>query len=62
MIGHPFNPPHLMPLVEIVGGVKTSEETIQRVMYPTQVWGNGRSGYTAELPGHVANRLQAALS
>ena len=30
VIGHPFNPPHLMPLVEIVGGVKTSEETIQR--------------------------------
>src|SRR6201991_5020028 len=30
VIGHPFNPPHLVPLVEIVGGVKTSEETIQR--------------------------------
>ena len=31
VLGHPFNPPHLMPLVEIVGGAKTSEETIQRV-------------------------------
>src|SRR5260221_2371950 len=31
VIGHPFNPPHLIPLVEIVGGAKTSEETIQRV-------------------------------
>src|ERR1700677_3938889 len=31
VIGHPFNPPHLVPLVEIVGGTKTSEETIQRV-------------------------------
>src|ERR1700733_7635941 len=31
VIGHPFNPPHLVPLVEIVGGAKTSEETIQRV-------------------------------
>src|SRR6266436_10110262 len=30
VIGHPFNPPHLVPLVEIVGGAKTSEETIQR--------------------------------
>src|ERR1700744_34183 len=30
VIGHPFNPPHLMPLVEIVGGAKTSEVTIQR--------------------------------
>src|ERR1700723_4686074 len=31
VIGHPFNPPHLMPLVEIVGGAKTSEDTIKRV-------------------------------
>src|ERR1700690_32539 len=31
VIGHPFNPPHLVPLVEIVGGAKTSEQTIQRV-------------------------------
>src|ERR1700751_4942102 len=30
VIGHPFNPPHLVPLVEIVGGAKTSEDTIQR--------------------------------
>src|SRR3984885_4063365 len=30
VIAHPFNPPHLMPLVEIVGGAKTSEETIAR--------------------------------
>ena len=30
VIGHPFNPPHLIPLVEIVGGAKTSEETIRR--------------------------------
>src|SRR5271155_3488058 len=32
VIGHPFNPPHLMPLVEIVGGAKTSEDTIQRAL------------------------------
>src|SRR5215471_8326124 len=32
VIGHPFNPPHLIPLVEIVGGAKTSEQTIQRAM------------------------------
>src|ERR1700676_5153937 len=30
VIAHPFNPPHLVPLVEIVGGAKTSDETIQR--------------------------------
>ena len=32
VIAHPFNPPHLIPLVEIVGGAKTSEETIQRAI------------------------------
>src|SRR5476651_798988 len=32
VIGHPFNPPHLIPLVEIVGGAKTSEATIRRAM------------------------------
>src|SRR5580698_4455674 len=31
VIAHPFNPPHLVPLVEIVGGAKTSEQTIARV-------------------------------
>src|SRR6266704_2584718 len=31
VIAHPFNPPHLVPLVEIVGGAKTSEDTIQRI-------------------------------
>ena len=30
LIGHPFNPPHLIPLVELVGGAQTSEETLQR--------------------------------
>jgi 3-hydroxyacyl-CoA dehydrogenase len=32
VIGHPFNPPHLIPLVEVVGGGKTSQQTIQRAM------------------------------
>src|ERR1700732_3309228 len=32
VIGHPFNPPHVIPLVEVVGGVKTSPEVIQRAM------------------------------
>src|ERR1700740_86691 len=30
--GHPFNPPHVMPLVEVVGGAKTGPETIQDAM------------------------------
>src|SRR5258705_12794406 len=32
VVGHPFNPPHVIPLVEVVGGAKTSEATIERAM------------------------------
>ncbi|TMB09909.1 MAG: 3-hydroxyacyl-CoA dehydrogenase, partial [Deltaproteobacteria bacterium] len=32
VIGHPFNPPHIVPLVEVVGGAKTSEAVIERAM------------------------------
>src|SRR5580700_3536441 len=62
VIGHPFNPPHLMPLEEIVGGAKTSEETIQRVTEFYTGLGKRPVRLHKELPGHVANRLQAALS
>jgi 3-hydroxyacyl-CoA dehydrogenase len=59
VIGHPFNPPHLIPLVEIVGGAQTSEETIRRV---TEFYNSLRTiRLRKEVPGHVANRLQAAL-
>src|SRR5277367_2978456 len=62
VIGHPFNPPHLVPLVEIVGGAKTSEETIQRVAEFYDSIGRRTVRVRKEMPGHVANRLQAALS
>jgi 3-hydroxyacyl-CoA dehydrogenase len=62
VIGHPFNPPHLVPLVEIVGGAKTSEETIQRVAEFYTAMGKRTIRLRKEVPGHVANRLQAALS
>jgi len=61
VIGHPFNPPHLMPLVEIVGGAKTSEETIQRAMEFYATIGKRPVRLHKELSGHVANRLQAAI-
>jgi len=61
VIGHPFNPPHLIPLVEIVGGAKTSEETIQRVTHFYASLGKQPVRLHKELPGHVANRLQAAI-
>jgi len=62
VIGHPFNPPHLIPLVEIVGGAKTSEETIQRASAFYASIGKRTIRLHKEVPGHVANRLQAALS
>ena len=61
VIGHPFNPPHLIPLVEIVGGAKTSEDTIQRVTQFYAAMGKRPIRLHKELSGHVANRLQAAI-
>src|SRR5262249_40539280 len=62
VIAHPFNPPHLIPLLEIVGGAKTSEETIQRAMEFYASIGKQTVRLRKELPGHVANRLQAAVA
>lgn len=62
VIGHPFNPPHLVPLVEIVGGAKTSEATIERAMEFYTGLGKQAVRVRKEVPGHVANRLQAALA
>jgi 3-hydroxyacyl-CoA dehydrogenase len=62
VIAHPFNPPHLIPLVEIVGGAKTSEETIRRAAEFYTSIGQRTVRLNKELPGHVANRLQAALA
>jgi 3-hydroxyacyl-CoA dehydrogenase len=62
VIGHPFNPPHLVPLVEIVGGAKTSEETARRAAEFYTALGKRTVRLMKEVPGHVANRLQAALA
>jgi len=61
VIGHPFNPPHLIPLVEIVGGAKTSEDTIRRATEFYAAMGKRPVRLYKELSGHVANRLQAAI-
>jgi 3-hydroxyacyl-CoA dehydrogenase len=62
VIGHPFNPPHLVPLVEIVGGAKTSKDTIERAAEFYTSIGQRTVRVNKEMPGHVANRLQAALA
>jgi carnitine 3-dehydrogenase len=61
VIGHPFNPPHLIPLVEVVPGERTSAETVDRAMAFYAAVGKRPIRLRQELPGHVANRLQAAL-
>jgi len=61
VIGHPFNPPHVIPLVEVVGGAKTSEATIERAMAFYASLGKKPVRLYKALPGHAANRLQAAL-
>jgi carnitine 3-dehydrogenase len=61
IVGHPFNPPHIIPLVEVVGGTKTSPDAIQQAMRFYASIGKKPIHLRKELPGHVANRLQAAL-
>jgi len=61
VIGHPFNPPHIIPLVEVVGGSKTSPDAIQRAIRFYASIGKRPIHLKKELPGHVANRFQAAL-
>ncbi|RKE36419.1 3-hydroxyacyl-CoA dehydrogenase [Paraburkholderia sp. BL23I1N1] len=61
VIGHPFNPPHLIPLVEIVSGERTSEDTVNKVTAFYTSLGKRTIRLRKEVPGHVANRLQAAL-
>src|SRR5271170_5420330 len=61
VVGHPFNPPHIVPLVEVVGGSKTSPDAIQQAMAFYASIGKKAIHLKKELPGHVANRFQAAL-
>jgi 3-hydroxyacyl-CoA dehydrogenase len=61
VVGHPFNPPHLIPLVEVVGGKLTSKSTIQRTLQFYENVGKKPIYVQKEVPGHIANRLQAAL-
>src|SRR5467141_1880861 len=61
VIGHPFNPPHMVPLVEVVAGAKTSPETVERAISFYTSIGKRAIHVRKEVVGHVANRLQAAL-
>ncbi|QDT21857.1 3-hydroxyacyl-CoA dehydrogenase family protein [Gimesia chilikensis] len=61
LIAHPFNPPHLIPLVELVPGEQTAPETVERVRDFFQQLGKYPVILNKEVPGHIANRLAAAI-
>lgn len=61
LIVHPFNPVHLMPLVELVPGRWTSRETVDSTLDFMNAVGKVPIKVRKELPGHIANRLTAAL-
>jgi 3-hydroxyacyl-CoA dehydrogenase len=61
VIGHPFNPPHIVPLVEVVGGATASRAAVETAMAFYRAVGKHPIEIRKEVPGHLANRLQAAL-
>jgi 3-hydroxyacyl-CoA dehydrogenase len=61
LLGHPFNPPHIVPLVEIVPGAKTSPAAVEQAVRFYTSLGKKPIVLKKEVPGHVANRLQLAL-
>ncbi|CAM5248730.1 MULTISPECIES: 3-hydroxyacyl-CoA dehydrogenase NAD-binding domain-containing protein [Streptomyces] len=61
VVGHPFNPPYLIPLVEVVGGKQTDATTVEWASRFYKVAGKSVITMERELPGFIANRLQEAL-
>lgn len=61
VLGHPFNPPHLVPLVELTGGEKTTEEFIVKAEQFYSKMGKIPVRLKKEIYGHIANRMQAAI-
>jgi ketoreductase RED1 len=61
VVGHPFNPPHVLPLVEVVPGARTDAEVVERAVAFYRSLGKEPLVLRREVPGFVANRLQSAL-
>lgn len=61
VLGHPFNPPHLIPLVEVMGNHLTAAGVVEAAEQFYASVGKITIRVKREVPGHVANRLQAAL-
>jgi carnitine 3-dehydrogenase len=61
LLGHPFNPPHLIPLVEVCAGQRTDPAAVDRAIGFYRAIGKHPIRLNKEMPGHVSNRLQSAL-
>ncbi|MFY0512978.1 3-hydroxyacyl-CoA dehydrogenase NAD-binding domain-containing protein [Streptomyces anulatus] len=61
VVGHPFNPPYLIPLVEVVGGERTAPAAVDWASRFYGVAGKSVITMDREVPGFIANRLQEAL-
>jgi carnitine 3-dehydrogenase len=61
LVGHPFNPVYLLPLVELVGGTRTSESTLEAAAVFYRYIGMHPLRVRREIPGHLTDRLQEAL-
>jgi 3-hydroxyacyl-CoA dehydrogenase len=61
VVGHPFNPPHLIPLVEVVGGPTASPASVDWAVEFYRTIGKHPIRVNKEIKGHVSNRLQMAM-
>ncbi|MEM8646769.1 MAG: 3-hydroxyacyl-CoA dehydrogenase NAD-binding domain-containing protein [Pseudomonadota bacterium] len=61
ILAHPFNPPHLIPLVELLGNERTADGVLDIAQGFFEGCGKVTIRVHKEVPGHVSNRLQAAL-
>lgn len=62
LVGHPFNPPHLIPLVEVVPHPDTDQSSVNTALEFYKSLGKRPIQLHKEIPGFVANRLQAAIN
>ena len=61
VLGHPFNPPHLIPLVEVLGGKDTDPSAVDWTIDFYNLHGKKAIRLNKEVPGHLVNRIQVAL-
>ena len=61
LLAHPFNPPHLIPLVELYANERTHPEALAWAERFYRALGKTTIRLNREVPGHIANRMQAAI-